>query len=117
MRLESHLQELEASDLIRLAQAQPEMEYLFSHALVQDAAYNSLQQLATLLHDLFFVYLFMGKAERAFALLSEARELFSELENLRMLAETLVFTCNTFPIRSAYPCRIYSRSRTLRSVG
>ena len=36
------LNNLESSGLIRLAQAQPELEYLFRHALVQDAAYSSL---------------------------------------------------------------------------
>ncbi|HLF27558.1 MAG TPA: hypothetical protein VJG32_14585 [Anaerolineae bacterium] len=33
---------LETSGLIRLAQTQPEVEYLFRHALVQEAAYDSL---------------------------------------------------------------------------
>ena len=33
---------LEAKGLIRLASVQPEIEYLFRHALVQDAAYGSL---------------------------------------------------------------------------
>lgn len=38
----NQLNELEASGLIRLAQVQPELEYAFRHALVQDAAYSSL---------------------------------------------------------------------------
>jgi serine/threonine protein kinase/class 3 adenylate cyclase/tetratricopeptide (TPR) repeat protein len=38
----SHLNILESSGLIRLVAAQPELEYLFRHALVQDAAYDSL---------------------------------------------------------------------------
>ncbi len=42
MSLLTRLATLEATDLIRLAQAQPELEYLFRHALVQDAAYASL---------------------------------------------------------------------------
>ena len=42
MTLRSHLTTLEASGLIRLAEVQPELEYLFRHALVQDAAYASL---------------------------------------------------------------------------
>src|SRR5262249_14502213 len=33
---------LESSGLIRLAQSQPDLQYLFRHALVQDAAYQSL---------------------------------------------------------------------------
>lgn len=37
-----HLNQLEASGLIRLAQIEPDLEYLFRHALVQDAAYGSL---------------------------------------------------------------------------
>lgn len=40
--LTQHLTQLEASGLIRLAAVQPELEYLFRHALVQDAAYASL---------------------------------------------------------------------------
>ena len=36
------IQTLEAKGLIRLAALQPELEYLFRHALVQDAAYGSL---------------------------------------------------------------------------
>jgi len=42
MTLAHHLTTLEASGLIRLAAVQPELEYLFRHALVQDAAYESL---------------------------------------------------------------------------
>lgn len=38
----NQLNELEASGLIRVAQVQPELEYIFRHALVQDAAYSSL---------------------------------------------------------------------------
>ena len=36
------LDTLEAKGLIRLAAFNPELEYLFRHALVQDAAYESL---------------------------------------------------------------------------
>jgi tetratricopeptide (TPR) repeat protein len=42
MSFTNQLNELEASGLIRLAQIQPELEYIFRHALVQDAAYSSL---------------------------------------------------------------------------
>ncbi len=42
MPLATRLAALEASGLIRLAQVQPEIEYLFRHTLVQDAAYASL---------------------------------------------------------------------------
>jgi tetratricopeptide (TPR) repeat protein len=42
MTLLSRLNSLETSGLIRLAQAQPELAYAFRHALVQDAAYDSL---------------------------------------------------------------------------
>ncbi len=42
MSLPSTLAALEASGLIRVAQLQPELEYLFRHALVQEAAYGSL---------------------------------------------------------------------------
>ncbi len=40
--LDDHLSHLEAAGLIQLAQQNPEMEYLFRHALVQQAAYDSL---------------------------------------------------------------------------
>ena len=42
MTVISQLNKLESSGLIRLAQTEPELEYLFRHALVQDAAYESL---------------------------------------------------------------------------
>src|SRR4030066_345318 len=42
MSLLNHLQVLEASGLTRLVTLQPEVEYVFRHALVQDAAYASL---------------------------------------------------------------------------
>ena len=42
MTSESQVATLEAKGLIRLATVQPEIEYLFRHALVQDAAYGSL---------------------------------------------------------------------------
>lgn len=42
MNVGAHLTQLEANDLIRLAQTLPEVEYLFRHALVQQAAYGSL---------------------------------------------------------------------------
>jgi tetratricopeptide (TPR) repeat protein len=38
----SQLQTLEISGLIQLANAQPELEYAFRHALMQEAVYNSL---------------------------------------------------------------------------
>jgi hypothetical protein len=40
--LATHLTALETFGLIRLAQIEPELEYLFRHALVQDAAYASI---------------------------------------------------------------------------
>ncbi|MBI3159422.1 MAG: hypothetical protein HYZ26_07475 [Chloroflexi bacterium] len=39
---QAHLQALEVAGLVRLAQTHPELEYLFRHALVQEAAYESL---------------------------------------------------------------------------
>ena len=42
MTLSNQLQKLETNGLIRLAQEQPELQYLFRHVLVQDAAYESL---------------------------------------------------------------------------
>ncbi len=42
MSLSTQLTTLETSGLLRLAQLEPELEYLFRHALIQDAAYSSL---------------------------------------------------------------------------
>ncbi|MDP9264640.1 MAG: hypothetical protein M3O91_00770, partial [Chloroflexota bacterium] len=42
MTAKTELSSLEASGLIRLAALEPDIEYLFRHALVQDAAYSSL---------------------------------------------------------------------------
>jgi tetratricopeptide (TPR) repeat protein len=42
MAMEAQLDTLEAKGLIRLAASRPELEYLFRHWLVQDAAYGSL---------------------------------------------------------------------------
>lgn len=42
MTAETQVDTLEAKGLIRLATVQPEIEYLFRHALLQDAAYGSL---------------------------------------------------------------------------
>jgi tetratricopeptide (TPR) repeat protein len=42
MTTDAQLDTLEAKGLIKLATLQPELEYLFRHALVQDAAYESL---------------------------------------------------------------------------
>lgn len=40
--LDSQLHHLESVGLLHRAQAEPELEYLFRHALIQDAAYHSL---------------------------------------------------------------------------
>src|SRR3954470_18086022 len=42
MTLTTRLEKIESSGLIRLAQIKPELEYMFRHALVQDATYESL---------------------------------------------------------------------------
>jgi tetratricopeptide (TPR) repeat protein len=42
MSVDTQLDTLEAKGLVRVAAYQPELEYLFRHALVQDAAYESL---------------------------------------------------------------------------
>jgi hypothetical protein len=42
MTLRTQLAQLEANGLVCVAQLQPEVEYFFRHALVQDAAYTSL---------------------------------------------------------------------------
>ena len=53
MTTKNELVTLEASGLIQIAAVQPELEYLFRHALVQDAAYSSLlKQDRRALHNL-----------------------------------------------------------------
>ena len=53
MTTKNELVTLEASGLIQIAAVQPELEYLFRHALVQDAAYSSLlKQDRRALHEL-----------------------------------------------------------------
>ena len=42
MTIRTELSTLEASGLVQVAALEPELEYLFRHALVQDAAYSSL---------------------------------------------------------------------------
>jgi tetratricopeptide (TPR) repeat protein len=42
MTLQTQLASLETSGLVNLAQAEPDLEYLFKHALVQEASYESL---------------------------------------------------------------------------
>src|SRR4030095_10468013 len=42
MTLATQLSHLERSDLIQLAEVQPELEYLFRHTLIKDAVYGSL---------------------------------------------------------------------------
>ncbi len=42
MTLAARLEKIESSGLIRMAQVDPELEYVFRHALVQDATYESL---------------------------------------------------------------------------
>ncbi|MEM7345949.1 MAG: hypothetical protein AAF485_17050, partial [Chloroflexota bacterium] len=42
MDVQKHLNQLESTGLISLADVDPDIEYLFRHALVQDAAYGSL---------------------------------------------------------------------------
>jgi tetratricopeptide (TPR) repeat protein len=53
MTTKTDLVTLEGSGLIQIASVQPELEYLFRHALVQDAAYSSLlKQDRRILHKL-----------------------------------------------------------------
>jgi tetratricopeptide (TPR) repeat protein len=69
--LQSQLITLEASGLIRLAETQPELEYLFRHALVQEAAYASLVKT-----DRRQLHLAVGEAlERLYPDRLDAREL------------------------------------------
>ena len=42
MNLHAQLNHLQDAGLIQLVQERPELEYLFRHALVQDAAYGSM---------------------------------------------------------------------------
>ncbi|HLF27552.1 MAG TPA: hypothetical protein VJG32_14555 [Anaerolineae bacterium] len=57
----NHLNTLESSGLIHLAQSHPELEYLFRHALIHEAAYQSLVK-----HDRKRLHLMVGAVlERA----------------------------------------------------
>ncbi len=42
MQLDTHLSQLQRADLVRVKARLPELEYIFKHALTQEAAYNSL---------------------------------------------------------------------------
>ena len=42
MTLLGQLYSLESAGLVRIAQLEPDLEYLFRHALVREAAYTSL---------------------------------------------------------------------------
>jgi ABC-type oligopeptide transport system substrate-binding subunit/energy-coupling factor transporter ATP-binding protein EcfA2 len=42
MQLDTHLSQLQRADLVREKARLPELEYIFKHALTQEAAYNSL---------------------------------------------------------------------------
>ncbi len=42
MKIISHLNSLESAGLVRVAQVSPELEYIFRHTLIQEAAYASL---------------------------------------------------------------------------
>jgi predicted ATPase len=55
--IKAHLNQLVATNLVHLAQFEPEIEYLFRHALVQQAAYESL-----LRHDRRRLHLAAGQA-------------------------------------------------------
>ncbi|RPI32523.1 MAG: hypothetical protein EHM70_08780, partial [Chloroflexota bacterium] len=57
MPVTKHLHSLESADLIRLASLQPELEYAFKHALVQEAVYTSL-----LKHDRRILHLTVGES-------------------------------------------------------
>ncbi|NJN54736.1 MAG: hypothetical protein HC804_08270 [Anaerolineae bacterium] len=79
MTLNLHLTQLEISGLIQLAQEYPELEYLFRHALMQDAAYGSLlmsdrkkmhSKVAQVLENLF-----AGKLDEVAAVLAHHWEL------------------------------------------
>ena len=42
MNVQNHLSQLESAGLVNLTQVSPDVEYLFRHTLVQEAAYASL---------------------------------------------------------------------------
>jgi len=70
--------------------------------------------LGFILHDLFFVYLYWGMIARAEAVLLEAIELFRELDNLPMLAESLVFMCNARLMTGRYDEALAFSEESLR---
>ncbi|MBA3534965.1 MAG: hypothetical protein H0T73_23895 [Ardenticatenales bacterium] len=98
--IHGHLGTLESSGLVRVAQIDPELEYLFRHALVQDAAYDSLlrqalmygepslamarqfnlrEPLAYTFNDLYYLYHELESEAKAEQTLEEVLSLVDEL--------------------------------------
>jgi tetratricopeptide (TPR) repeat protein len=84
-------------------------------ALQTDADRRALrEQVGFILHDLFFVYVYWGLVAQAEAVLQEAIEHFRELGNLPMLAEALVFMCNTRLMTGRYDEALAFSAESLR---
>lgn len=125
MTLENHLAHLTSAGLVRLGQSDPELEYLFRHALIQEAAYESLlkndrrilhriiaevlqtlypQQLADLSPMLAHHYRLAGDVEGEYQYLRLAAEQatarFGNSEAVNYFARLLELTPNDHPVRS-----------------
>src|SRR5688500_18237766 len=110
------LDALEAKGLIRLATFQPELEYLFRHALVQDTAYGSLlKQERRALHLLVGAALedlYPDRRGDLAAVLAMHFEQAGETDRaIRYLAEAARFAYDRFAIVEAYD--LYSRAAAL----
>src|SRR5687768_4491220 len=110
------LDALEAKGLIRLAQFQPELEYLFRHALVQDTAYESLlKQERRMLHRLVgdaLEQLYPDRHSELAAVLARHFENAGEPEKaIEYLAEAARFAYERNAIVEAY--ELYTRAEQL----
>jgi len=91
MNARADLGTLEASGLIQVATIQPELEYLFRHALVQDAAYSSLlKQDRRSLHQLAAETLVAMYPERGRELAAVIAMHFDQAGDARRAAEQFV---------------------------
>ncbi|MEX2546262.1 MAG: hypothetical protein WD830_00570 [Chloroflexota bacterium] len=110
------LDTLEAKGLIRLATVQPELEYLFRHALVQDTAYGSLlKQERKALHLLVgdaLEELYPDRRGELGAVLAMHFEQAGETDRaIRYLAEAARFAYDRFAIVEAFD--LFSRAAAL----
>ncbi|MGH2521737.1 MAG: hypothetical protein ACRDH2_04455 [Anaerolineales bacterium] len=109
MTLSHHLTTLEASGLIRLAQIEPELEYLFRHALVQEAAYSSLVK-----SDRKLLHRTVGEAlERTYPGQLDSRELAPLLGQHFSLAGDDARALHYFTLAGDAAARVYANAEAI----